>query len=252
MGMKKVLSLLAVAMLATACSSDASGDVNGSWQLTAGSVDGADIPILDTHPITITFDGENVNGTASCNGYGGTVEINGSSISFGSLAMTEMACQPPETMEAEAMFGEALSRVDTIEVGDDLVLTGSGVELTFEALEPIAESELTDTIWVLESLRSGDAVSSVGGQPATLELKSDGSVTGDTGCRAFSGSYVIEGPQVVLIELAADGHQCEPDLADQDGHVLTVLGDGFRVEIDGNTLNLWSTGDEGLIYKAQA
>jgi heat shock protein HslJ len=49
--------------------------------------------------------------------------------------MTEMACSPQEAMEAEAMFADAIIRIDTISLDEQLTLTGNGVEMVFEALE---------------------------------------------------------------------------------------------------------------------
>jgi heat shock protein HslJ len=49
--------------------------------------------------------------------------------------MTEMACIPEQTMEAEAMFVTAISRVDIVAIDDLMTLSGDGVELVFETLE---------------------------------------------------------------------------------------------------------------------
>jgi heat shock protein HslJ len=251
--MRRFALLIAIALTSAACLEPGSTDsVEGPWQLTRGTVDGEEIPILESHPITIVFEGNQVSGTASCNGYGGTYDRSGSTITFDDLAMTEMACSPPETMTAEAMYAEALTRVDTVTVDQGLTLSGDGVELVFEALEPVPDAALTNTVWVLDGLISGDAVSSVMGARATLEFFTDGSMLGSTGCRQFSGQYTISGADVVTTELAADGQECEPDLAEQDNHVLTVLGDGFRVEVDGDNMTLWSVGDEGLMYLAES
>jgi hypothetical protein len=65
------------------------------------------------------------------------------------------------------------------------------------------------------------------------------------------GQYVVEGPQVLFTELSANG-DCDPDLSGQDAHVLQVLGDGFRAEIDGDSLSLWSMGDVGLVYRSSS
>ncbi len=116
-----------------------------------------------------------------------------------------------------------------------------------------------DTTWTLESLVSGDTVQSVHGQPATLVLLSDGTVTAGTGCRALSGRWVQSGAELLLPELAADG-DCPADLEGQDNHVVSVLGDGFHVvsvlgdgftaQVDGNVLTVTSMGDKGLVYRA--
>jgi heat shock protein HslJ len=230
--------------------SDFADSVEGSWQMTSGTVGGEEISLVSSHPITITFEGDQVSGTASCNGYGGTFQLSGSEISFGNLAMTEMACFPEETMQAEALFAEGLTMVDAIAVDEVLTLSGDGVEMEFERLEPVPEADLTNTVWVLDGLISGDAVSSVSGERATLELFTDGSILGGTGCRLLQGQYTISGPEVVFTEFSAEG-ECDPALTDQDNHVVSVLGDGFRVEIDGQRLTVWSAGDEGLSYRAE-
>jgi heat shock protein HslJ len=210
------------------------------------------IPVVPSHPITITFDDDQVFGRAACNGFGGSYNLNGSEIAFVEFGMTEMACSPQEVMIAEQAFVNALFNVETVEVVDsELVLSGSRTELRFEPLEQIATPDLLGTVWVLDGLVQGEAVSSVNGERATLELFSDGSMIGSTGCRTLTGSYAIAGAEVAFTDLNANG-DCPADLQTQDSSVLTVLEGGFSVEIDGNTLTLSISGDEGLIYRADA
>jgi heat shock protein HslJ len=250
--MRRITVLFVALVAVSAClGSDFADSLDGPWQLTSGTVGGEEIPIIDSHPITITFEGDQVGGTASCNGYVGTFELEGSSIGFENLAMTEMACSPEETMKAEQMYAEALTLVDRVSVDGELTLTGPDVELVFTALAPVAETDLTNTVWVLDGLITGDTVTSVSGR-STVEFFTDGSVLGDTGCRPFSGQYVVNGAEVRLTEMAANGNECEPSLSEQDDHVISVLGDGFRVEIEGVRFTAWSVGDEGLSYRADS
>ncbi len=132
----------------------------------------------------------------------------------------------------------------------NLTLSGDGVELLFQALPPVPTAELTGMVWVLESLVDGDSVSSVGGERATLELFSDNSMLGSTGCRDLHGRYETTGADVTMPEMAAEG-DCPPDLQAQDSHVITVLGDGFRASVEGQVLNLSSSGGLGLVYRAE-
>lgn len=252
--MKRFAILALVAITLVAClGSDFANSVDGSWQLTRGTVDGEAIPILESHPITITFEEDQIGGTASCNSYGGTYELDGPTITFGSLAMTEMACMPEETMAAEQLFGSALTMVETVGLDGNLTLSGPGVELVFEPLEPVPDSELTNAVWALDGLIEGDAVSTpVLDSRATIEFFTDGSVLGDTGCRTFSGQYQVNGAEVVLTELATEGHECEPALEDQDNRMISALEGGFRVEIDGDRLTTWAQGDEGLTFTAES
>jgi heat shock protein HslJ len=250
--MRRITLLSILSLAAVAClGNDFADSVEGPWQMTSGTVDGEAIPVLETHPITITFEEDQMSGTAACNGYGGTYELSGSTITFSGLAMTGMGCSPEESMQAEAMFTDAITRVDTVAVDGDLTLSGDGVAMTFEALEPVRDADLTNTVWVLESLVDGDSVSSVAGERATLEFFTDGSTLGGTGCRTFTGRYVIVGAEVEMPELAAHGPDCPADLSDQDSQVFTVLGDGFRVSVDGRTLTVSDPEGVGLTYQAE-
>jgi heat shock protein HslJ len=153
-------------------------------------------------------------------------------------------------MAAETAYLEALTRATSATASDDsLTLTGEGVELVFQELPPVPTAELTNTVWVLDGLIEGDAVSSVLGERATLEMFSDGSMLGSTGCRNLHGKYVVSGAEVLMNELAAEG-ECPQELEAQDSLVVTVLGDGFRALIEDDILTLTSAGNLGLTYRA--
>ena len=251
MVMKRIALLLTLALMAAACAVVSDGsDIEGAWQLESGTFDDEPIPIVDSHPITMTLDGDQISGTAACNGYGGRYQISEGLFSITEFAMTEMACMPNNVMASESVFTTALFNVESVEVVDgNLVLTGSRTEMTFTELEPVPTAELTGTVWVLDGLIQGDVVSSVAGERATLELFTDGSFIGSTGCRTIAGSYQVSGAEVVFTHFTAEG-ECPADLAEQDSRVISALEGGFRVEIDGNTMTTWVAGDEGLVYQA--
>jgi len=116
---------------------------------------------------------------------------------------------------------------------------------------PITTADLQGTVWILDGLVQGEAVTSVSGDRATLEFFTDGSLIGSTGCRTITGSYVVSGAEVTFTDWAAYG-ECPASLATQDSRVISGLEGGFRVEIEGDTLTTWVTGTEGLIYKADS
>lgn len=222
-------------------------DTYGDWELTGGWIDGEPIPILDTHPITLTIDDDGIGGVAACNHYGGTPGEDGYSI-------TEMACSPQEVMESEAAYMTALAMVEKSVVEDGLLVVGHGeneIELMFERLEPVPTAELVGTVWVLDGLIQGDAVTSTMGERATLELFSDGSFIGSTGCRDISGTYVVTGGAVQFSQFRAEG-DCPADLTTQDSRVISALEGGFRVEIEEDRMTTWVAGDEGLAYRADS
>ncbi len=256
--MKLFATLAAAAVIFASCSGSGSEPattpeiIGPTWQLVDGTVDGTPVSPPKSHPITVAFDGENLFGTASCNGYGGSYHLSGQVISVGGMSITEMACEPRSSMDAESLFMQGLSRVQLVEgQGQTLRLAGDGVDFEFEALESIADSELLGTVWVLDGLVQGDAVSSVSGERATLEFFSDGSFIGSTGCRTLVGDYQTSGSEIIVTSLSADG-ECPQDLMEQDSRVVTAFEGPIRIEISGDQMTTWVAGDEGLVYRADS
>jgi len=227
------------------------GDPQGDWQLVEGTVNGQAVPILEDHRITLTLEGSRVAGTAACNGYGGTLRVEGRRLRIEDLAQTAMACVDEAAMTAEAIYISGLANAESIGLdGDELLIQGPGVELRFVELAPPPTAELIDTVWMLETLVTGDVASSVAGEPATLELRADGTLHGSTGCREFDGTWLEQGDEIVTPSLVTDDRACPPELQDADAHVLSVIGDGFRATVDGGQLTLTDMGGAGLVYQA--
>lgn len=244
-----------VALTATAClGSDFTDSIEASWELRSGTRNGEPLTVMDSHPITMTLAAGEIGGTAACNSYGGQYSISGSEFNIeGGLAVTEMACLSAEVMDSEQQFLDALTSVNEVVLTNEgLVLRGPDTELSFERLDPVPTSDLIGTVWILDGLARGDAVTSpmASAAPATLELFEDGTFVGSTGCRDISGSYEVTGAEVQFTNWGADG-ECTVELQEQDSRVISGLEGGFRVEIDGNQMRTWVSGDEGLIYRAE-
>ena len=161
-----------------------------------------------------------------------------------------MLCHPAEVMASEAAYIFAIQRIDLAALdGEVLVLTGPEVELRFAALPPVPEQALIGTVWVMDGLIDRDSVTTVQGENLTLELSEAGTLTALTGCRTLTGTYVVVGDEIKTPQLGAEG-QCTAELAAQDSRVVTVFEGGFTVEIDGNSLTLTASGNEGLLYRS--
>jgi heat shock protein HslJ len=248
---------LLLATLLAACSAAASpsaepfdpNDMLGSWQLEAGTSGGAAIPIVDGHRITLTISGPEINGTSACNSYGGKMAAAGNEVRITEIGQTLMGCED-EVMASEAAYIEALRSVVRAALdGEDLVLSGTGIVLRFVRLEEVAQAELVDTVWVLESLLMGDVATAAMGE-ASLELRSDGTLHGFTGCRQLTGTYLVEGDEVLVTQLSVDG-DCPMGTGQQDEQVTTVIADGFVPHVKGDTLTVTARGNLGLAYRAQ-
>lgn len=226
-------------------------DPTGAWQLASATVDGVALQLLKDQPITAVIDASSIGGRAACNEYGGRIEIAGDGIRIGELGMTAMGCIPQAAMALEAAYVAALGRIRAIEVIDGkLALRGPDVDLRFDPLPEPPAAELVDTNWLLETVFVGDVASPPGGEPSTLQFRSDGTFSGSTGCRAFTGRWVESGAEIRAPELRMDDAECPPALVQQDSHVVSVIGDGFEPTIEGNLLTLVDPGGIGLVYRA--
>ncbi|MDJ0924310.1 MAG: META domain-containing protein [Acidimicrobiia bacterium] len=245
------LALVTLLVTAACGGGEVTGDTtawprpDGDWQLATG----VDVPA--DYPITMSIRGTEISGRAACNSYGGAVEVNGSSVTVGDeIARTAMGCEPP-VMAAEEAFLAALTAVDSFEYrGERLVFKGPTDDLLFDPVLPAPTADLVGTTWVLETLVEGETASSVGGDPATLTLSTDGSLTASTGCRDLTGRWLESGGVIIVPELSADG-ECPDELWKQDSLVVTVIGDEFRAEVDGEMLTLSSMGGDGLVFRAE-
>jgi heat shock protein HslJ len=220
--------------------------------LASGTVDGAPLPTLDDHPITAVVDGSSISGRSACNRYGGRVDVAPGGVTIGELFGTDMACGPDEVMALESAYLGALGRVRAIEVIDgQLAMRADGVDLRFERQPEPPVADVIDTTWILETVFIGDVASRPGGDPATLELRSDGTFSGSTGCRTFTGRWIESGAQIEAPDLRMGETECPAELIEQDSHVVSVIGDGFVPSIEGDLLTLLDPGGVGLVYRAE-
>lgn len=127
-----LVAVLLVATLSACGGDDPSASLAGTWQLTEGTGPDGEVELIDDHPITLEIAGEEWSGTAACNSYGATADVDGDAVELTELFWTEMACPADGVMASEAAYLAALQQVERIEVDDtELTLTGPGSELTF-------------------------------------------------------------------------------------------------------------------------
>jgi heat shock protein HslJ len=84
--------------------------------------------------ITATFEDGQVRGSAGCNSYFGSYQVDGDVINVGQLGMTEMACLEPEgVMDQELMYLDFLGDARTFRFSDGQlqIFRPDGEALTF-------------------------------------------------------------------------------------------------------------------------
>ena len=250
--MARAALLLTVLLLAGCAAASGGGssavDVAGDWVLVSGTSAGDPLPQPEGGRATLTFDGAEAGGQSFCNHYFSVYTLDGDALRFDGIGGTEMACEP-EIMAAETAYVTALAAVTRIaRDGDELLLTGTDVELRFSLVPPVPASQLAGTEWVLDTLIDGETASSTLGS-SFLRLEDDGTFTGATACHTLSGSWRPTGDQVVFPDFAAAETDCPAEARAQDEHELAVLGDGFRVAIEENRLTALIADGRGLVYR---
>ena len=225
-------------MVAVVADEPAAG--GGGLDGTSWILDDASLALLATDvpaevQVTLRFDAGTVGGSTGCNTYGGTYTVDGDAISISDLFQTLIACPPP-VGELESAYVAALTGADAFQVaGDALVLTGPNAALSFTAEQPLP---LVGTAWFLETVGDGNGAVSSPVAPGTITFAEDGTVSGQTGCNTFTGSYTDDGASLAFGPLATTRMACPDDAMAQEAAVLAALEGTAAYTIDGSSLSL--------------
>jgi heat shock protein HslJ len=129
-GFRMTVLAIVTALSLGACG-DSQSEIEGSWLLVSGTQSGTELPLEASNPLTLEFDSELASGHGGCNTFNGSYTLDGTSITFGPIASTQMAC---EALDLETMYMAGLGDVDTVSSdGDQLTLSGPQTEFFYEA-----------------------------------------------------------------------------------------------------------------------
>ncbi len=215
---------------------------------TSVTTDGEPFALVDGTRVRLSFADGRLTASAGCNTIGYTYQLDGDTLVVEGGAMTEMGCDPALHDQDEWLSEFLGSRPTVAANGNDLVLTSGGTVMDLldtEVAEP--DLELQGTLWTVDSIISGDAVSSIpAGATATLRFAADGTVAVDAGCNSGSGTYEADDDTVRITDLAVTEMACDGDAGALEAAVLLVLGaDELGYTIDASRLTLMA-GDNGL------
>jgi heat shock protein HslJ len=224
---------------ATGGDADPSGLTGVVWTLTSASIDSMTDGISSSARVTIEFEDDQAHGAAACNSYGGRYRAgDDGTLSFEAFAVTEMACEQP-LMSIESAYLAALADVDSFRIEGSLVLSGSGVTLTFSEDAPPAPLPLVGTTWRLTTFAAGDVVFSVlSGTEITAMFAENEAVAGSAGCNGFSGTYESTGSSLSFSGLATTKIHCSGQVMAQESAFIGAMGKVASFSIDGMHLLL--------------
>lgn len=231
--------------------------IGSPWLLTAISTgqDGIASVLAGTEVTAMFADGGNMSGSAGCNNYQASYQLEGDRITIGPAAATMMMCPGPEgIMEQESAYLSALESVANYHiVGANLEL--ADVEgktlLTYTLLEPLP---LVGTRWQMMFYNNGKGglASALAGTEITAVFSGDGNVSGSAGCNNYSAGYRVEGETIEVGPAATTRMMCaEPEgIMDQESGYLAALGSAATYRIEGDNLQLLDAGGTRLVEYA--
>jgi heat shock protein HslJ len=239
------------ALVLAACSLVPGGALEGSWRLTSGTVDGQAIPLPAPVSISLKLAGTDVSGSSGCNSYGGSVQVDGDRISFGSLSQTDIGCPEP-LASAERLFMGALGRVERgTRDGATLRLSGQGVDLAFAPIVPTPNSPLIGVLWRLDTIvDGGTAMSTAGSDHATLQFGDDGQVRGSTACHDFVTAFDGAAASVSIQPVRPATNGCGAASHEIEQAVLATMGSGATAHVEEDRLVVEGPNGRGLVYRA--
>ena len=221
------------------------------WALSAIRPTSNETPVLTKTAVTLKFEDGQLQGSSGCNSYSATYAVDGRSLTFGPIAVTEMACLEPGIMEQEAAFLAALSTTSAYDLAnEELSLTYASGILRFVPETPPQPAPLTGTTWQLETLQQqdGQTVSSMAvpdGMLVTLQFQED-QLGGSTGCNNFGAPYQVNGGQLTLEAITKTEAICLDEaqiLAESQffngvaaAKSFTIAGDQLTISYPGGSL----------------
>jgi len=131
--MKLLLALLVLSVIGlTACGTSSLAFEDIKWALESYGEEGNPQPVLADTETTATFDSTKgqVTGSAGCNTYFGSYNVNKSKLTIGAVAATEMYCLGPEgVMDQEQEYLKILGAAESHQIQDGKLQISSGNQL---------------------------------------------------------------------------------------------------------------------------
>lgn len=143
------------------------------------------------------------------------------------LLVTAAACTTPETEE-------------------------SATESPETAETPSETDNLANTSWTLQSFGPAGETAVIGETPLTLVFEEEGLVSGDGGCNSFSGSYEVQGNQLVFNDVVGTLRACaDENLTAQEQQYLSALQSAGEFEQTADQLTIhYNDGQDTLNFAA--
>lgn len=99
----------------------------------------------------------------------------------------------------------------------------------------VANTDFMGKEWVAEYILGAPVIDM---SHSSIQLNEDGSVTGNGGCNAYTGSYTLEGNTLTFGPMAATMKMCAEALSDQEMRFFQSLAAPLTIKMENGLLNL--------------
>lgn len=229
-------------------------DVSGRTFISVSvTEDGEPHPLVEGTVIRLSFDDGSLSASAGCNNmFGGYTIVDGVLV-VDAMGMTEMGCDPDLMAQDQSLAAFLGSRPTITLSGNDLTLTSETTTIQLldrEVAEP--DQPLVGPLWMLESIITADAVSSVPvGASATIRFNEDGTVEIQPGCNSAGGTYTVDGDTITFANIATTDMACLGARGELEATVMGILSAGpVTYSIDSGSLTIMA-GNQGLQFSAE-
>jgi heat shock protein HslJ len=248
-----LLLTVATAAILGACSSDATLGTPAQG-LDSGrtflSTDVQGMTLVPGTRVTLTFKDGSLQASGGCNSMGGKYALDGDRLTTSQMFMTEMGCDEPR-MKQDAWLSAFLADVKLSLDGDTITLDDGTVRLTLlDQKVATPDQPIEGTLWTLDGIVTGQAVSSVPqGVVSTIRIV-DGKLEVNTGCNSGGGDVTVTPDSLTFGPLVLTKKACEAGPASVEGAVTSVLTGTVVYSINADVLVLDPRAAEGLTYRA--
>jgi heat shock protein HslJ len=241
-----VAALLALAPLTALAAEALPDDVTGvDWVLTSIATDGVMGPVPEGVTPTLRLEDGQVSGSTGCNSFSGPYTLDGTSLTFGALAATAMACEDTNgAVEAPYLVALALVGGWSLTDGTLQLLDAAGqplLEFSAQAASP------EGTTWILAQQAVDQALAPIpDGVLATLLMR-DGASGGSGGCNSWFADYNLDGTSLAFSDIGSTFMFCEGPAGEVEQAYFANLADVAMYAIVGSQLNLLSADGATLL-----
>ena len=228
---ESVIQMGTIPLVRVAGSATTSGEVSTGLDGTRWAVVTiADHRVNDNSRAELIFGSDgSLSGNASCNSFSGSYSLSDQELTVGQLAVTMMAC-PDQLSELERNFLSILTGTSRFSINaEGLMLITSDDGDSIVARRAPDERSLAGSNWSVSSIAGNELPED---SPAELRFGEDGNLSGSTGCNRFTGSFKLDGNELLAESLAVTRMACPEPQAGYERDFLQILGEPCQVSFD--------------------